>query len=138
MPPFSSRFADKVAQVAQMFLQHRCSIVSYVAILDVDDEPVIDDEGHPTYSTLTLINQPCLFLWADSNTTDEQGTVLSRIPTLYVEASSTITEGDLVQNVVARNNTTVLLVSAKVNTIDPTSEGGNLSLKACVLEGAVV
>lgn len=134
---FSSRFADKVARVSRAFLQHRCTLVTHEPILDEEDNPVIDDEGHPTYSEVSTENIHCLFLWKEVNTTDERGTVIEKTPELYLESNQTVHEGDIVQNVTSRRGT-VLLASAKINTIDTTAEGGSESLKVCQLEGATL
>lgn len=128
---FSTRFADKIAGVALAFLQHKCTLVTYIAT------GVTDNEGHPTYIEHTQQNIACLFLWRDTTTTDEKGTVLEKVPTLYLRSSQVVNEGDLIQNVLARSGSS-LLSTAKINTIDGTAEGGNNSLKVCELEGAVM
>lgn len=128
---FSTRFADKIAGVALAFLQHKCTIITYVAT------GTTDEEGHPTYTSASESNVPCLFLWRDTTTTDEKGTVIEKVPTLYFRSSQVINEGDLVQNVLARTGSS-LLSKARINTVDGTAEGGNNSLKVCELEGAVL
>jgi hypothetical protein len=137
MIDFSSRISEKLERATTRFLQHRCTHVTYEAVLDEDDEPVLDEGGHPTYEENTESSVPCLFLWKDVSTTSEIGTAIEKRPTLYVLASHDISEGDIIRNVLARN-TTVLLATAKIKTIDPTAEGGNASLKVCELEGVVM
>lgn len=128
----SSRFSEKVFGVSKRFLQHTCTLVTYEATGDTDE-----DTGQPTYTTNEESDVACLFLWDSSVTTDERGNIVQNIPQLYLLANQTVSEGDLVQNVLSRNGT-VILQGAKINTIDGTAEGGDYTLKVCQLEGAVI
>lgn len=127
----NSRFSDKIAQASKRFLQHRCTVVGYV------NSGVLDEGGHPIYNEVSTSDVVCLFLWQDRSVTDERGTVVERVPTIYFLNSQTLRTGDIVRNIYARNGTN-LLSSGRVNTIDGTAEGGNISLKVAELEGAVM
>lgn len=129
---FSSRFSDMIGQVANEFLQHKCTLLRRVEVEGEETEG-----GLPVYTNETVNNVSCLLLWKETDVTDERGNILVRTPTLYFSASEVVSEGDTVQNVLTRNLTNILS-SAKINTIDSTAEGGNSALKVAVLEGATV
>lgn len=129
---FSRRFSDMIGQVADSFLQHKCTLLRRVEVEGEETEG-----GLPVYTTETVNDVSCLLLWKETDVTDERGNILVRTPTLYFSASEVVSEGDTVQNVLTRNLTNILS-SAKINTIDSTAEGGNSALKVAVLEGATV
>jgi len=129
----SSRFSSVIERIGSRFLHHTCTVVSYV-----DTEEVDDETGQPVYEEATTTNVPCLFVMAETTTTNEVGSVVQKTPTIYFRASQTIADGDLIRNVVAKNGTTVLLVSAKISKADVTAEGGNPTLKMYELEGATI
>jgi hypothetical protein len=108
-----------------------------VPILDIEDDPVLDDEGHPTYTESSTSNIRCLLLWEDVSNIDEQGTVIEKRPTMYFDNDQVLREGDIIENVLTRNDTNILH-AAVIKTIDTTAEGGNAALKVCELEGAVI
>ena len=132
MDLLSSRFSAKLVRTTKRLLQHTCTLVTYV-----DTEEVDEDTGQPIYDPVEVDDVACLFLWDSNATTDARGPVVQNIPQLYLLASQTVSEGDLVQNVLSRNGTNILK-GAKINTIDGTAEGGDYSLKVCQLEGATI
>lgn len=123
---FSKRFHEKISRVATQFLQHTCTIINYTTV---------DEDTDPTPSTTN--NIPCLFLWKEVEVTDNRGTVVTKTPLLYLGIDVDVSEGSIVQNVLNRRGTNIL-ESAKITTIDTTSEGGSESLKVAQLEGATV
>lgn len=133
----SSRLSAKLARVTKHFLSHTCTVVTYIPQLDDEDEVVTNEDGHTVYEEVLTNNVICLFLWNEKTTTNEQGTVTTKTPTIYFENNSTIQVGDLVRNVRAKD-TSLLITSAKINTVDSTAEGGNASLVVCELEGATI
>lgn len=123
---FSSRFADKISSVSRQFLQHTCTVQLYI--------PSTDDEDAEYDETAGI---ECLFLWKETDRTDNDGTVTVKTPVLYVDASTPINEGSIVQDVTTPRGA-VILNSARVTTIDTTAEGGNTALKVCTLSGATL
>jgi hypothetical protein len=133
---FSGAFADMLGSVARSFLQHTCTLTIYSEVLDAG-EPVLDDEGHPTYTESSVSGVKCLFLWQDTSRTDERGTIVESTPTLYVDQDQALSVGDLIENVLTPDGTNILK-AGRIQTINPTAEGGDLTLKVCLLEGAQV
>lgn len=129
---FSTRLGTKLAKAANKFLQHKCTLVSFVEVEDEEDE-----RGNPVYSRLEVLDVSCLLLWQDVERVDERGTTLLRTPLLYVDVTQPVLAGALVENITDRNDI-VLLSNAKVTTVNTTAEGGIAILKVCGLEGAVV
>lgn len=132
MVMLNSRFSAKLEHAMHKFLQHRCTILTKT------DSGTIDDNGDIIYEYVSTTDVRCLFLWNERNETNERGVTITKVPTLYMLASQVVSDDDLIQDVLARNGTTILLTSAKINTIDNTAEGGNGVLKVLELEGATV
>lgn len=129
---FGDRFSQYIAGVANQFLNHTCTIVLSTATGDEDEE------GHPTYTTSEINGVPCMLLWEDVATTDERGTSIVKTPKLYFSRDQTnINEAVLIKNVLNARATNILK-SAKIGTIDTTSEVGSESVRVCTLEGAQV
>ena len=130
---FSSRLSSVLERIGSRFLQHKCTVVSFVDSGEVDDET-----GQPIYEEILSTNIPCLFVMAENSITNEKGTTIQKTPVIYFRAAQTINDGDLIRNVVTRNGLTTLLVRAKIDTSDVTAEGGNETLKVYKLEGATI
>lgn len=126
----SSRFSSMIARTTRMFLTHTCTITTSVSTVP----PTSDENGNPIYDSVRLEDVPCLFLWRDTELTDERGIALRRTPQLYLKDSECASEGDIVENVRDRREA-LLLTSAKIGSIDTTAEGGSAALKSCELEG---
>lgn len=125
----SSRIDEKLSRAMNRFLRHKCTLITYTPT------GTTDDSGHEEYTEVTTSNIACLFLWRDVSNTDERGTVVERMPFLYLKNSQTVREGDIVQNVLTHTSVNILK-SAKINTIDTTAEMGDAIIKVCSLEGA--
>lgn len=126
----SSKLSDRVAKSIEPLLQHKYDLVTYseTGTTDEYNQPIIN-ENPPQ------VDKKCLFLWEDVNTTDERGTVIEHVPTLYALNSDVIKEGDLVTNV-RDTKGQVLLKAAKVNIVDPVANLGSSIVRVCRLEGA--
>lgn len=128
----TDRFSQKLARIASRLLTHRCTLITFTPTGDSDEG------GHPEYEQDTVNNVSCLFLWNQVSRTDEEGTRLEDVATIYFSNSQTVNVGDIVQDLLAKDGTTTLLKNAKINTIDSTAEGGNATVKVCELEGVTL
>jgi hypothetical protein len=134
----TNRFSAALQSVTKAILVHTYTRTSFERLLDIDDNPVTDDEGQPVYVDITPVtNAPCLFFWSETTITNEVGTSTETVPTLWVLRDDPLRVGDIVSNVKDLNDN-VLLVSAKIQTINPVAEGGASTVKVVTLEGAVV
>lgn len=132
----NTRISDKIAGAIRHFLYHKYTLTKYVNVLDGSGNPVIDDDGQPSYELGTPVTgKICLFLWKDTNVINEGAETIEKTPTLLVSASDDIEVGDIVSNVLSRNDI-VLLTSAKVEVINTTSDVGSPTVKICILSGA--
>lgn len=136
----NSRFSAVLSKIGRVFLKHRCTVVEYITVLDDLDQPVLDDEGQPTYTEQGTLDVPCLLVWQDVNTTDDRGTVIESTPKIYFDSTFdvvTIKPSLLIQSLQDEKGN-LLLSGAIIKTVNPTAEGGSTTLILCELEGAQV
>lgn len=119
--------------MAVKFLRHTCTLQTQVEVIGETDE-----RGNPVYSEVDVEDIRCLFLWQDTEITNERGTAILKTPLLYLEPLQQVSKEYIVKDVYDEDGTTILLKRAKINTIDTTSEGGVEVLQVCQLEGAVI
>lgn len=135
----SSRMSIYLRRAAKRFLTHTYTWV------DNDTVPVLDEEDNPTYNewdqpivedATPVTDKRCLFLFEDVVSDQGNGPVTTKVPTLYVLHDDPVSVDDVVTNVQSRDGT-VLLESARVESIDSTAEAGDAVMKVLRLSGAV-
>ena len=132
-----SRMAKFLRRAARKFLKHSYTWISNDSIptLDVDNNYTYDDNGNLiTTDALPIEDKPCLFLFEEVAVAGS-GNIISKTPTLYVFDDDPVSINDTVTNICASDGT-VLIESARVETIDRTADSGSPVLKVLRLSGA--
>lgn len=97
--------------------------------------PATDAWGNPVVEDgPTTIGLPCLYMSSKRLVVRDGGTVLLDVPTLTVYDDDALAVGDRVA--VTTRGATVLVVSAVVESFDPSAESGESALKVAILGSA--
>lgn len=122
----SSRLSTHITRMTRRFLVHTMTWIPQTQ----------DGDGNYMEGSTPQTEIPCLFLWRDIELNESIGFTTQKTPILYVPTTYNITVDDIISNVVDRDGT-VLLVSAQVELVDPTADGGLPVINVCTLSGAV-
>ena len=133
----SSRLDTNLRRTMKRFLTHTYTWIDNdkVPVLE-DGEPTYDEYGNQVFTDADAVeDKPCLFLFEEIVSNTATGAIASKVPTLYVLSDDEVASKDVISNVRDRSGT-VILESAFVESVDPTSEVNNSALRVLRLSGA--
>jgi hypothetical protein len=136
----NSRIARYATRSVNRFLTHKFDYTRKASrlIADADGNPILDEWDQRQYTDSTLVEEKrCLFLWKDAIVNTANGPINKKTPIIYMPTNMNLVEGDILSNIRTKQGT-LLITTARVETVDNVAGFGEAITKVCVLTAVVV